>query len=282
MPELPEVETVVREIAPRLTGRTLRDPRLHKTDVLRRVSPRRLLRTLRGNRIAEVSRRAKHYVLLLRSGERVIVQPRMTGSLIVHRGPLTPDQRRYAVFQASIGNGETLVYRDIRRLGTIELLNESEWEAYTARIGPEPLAEDFNLRCFSARLDGTAQAIKKTVMDQRRIAGVGNIYANEALFRARIHPARRSNTLLTEERRRLFRAIRSVLRAALRAQGTTIRDHRTATGERGSYQHRLMVYGRAGLNCVRCRTPLIGTHSIDGRATTFCPRCQPRRRPARR
>jgi formamidopyrimidine-DNA glycosylase len=119
-------------------------------------------------------------------------------------------------------------------------------------------------------------------MDQRRIAGVGNIYANEALFRARIHPARSSDKLLAEERRRLLRAIRSVLRAALRAQGTTIRDHRTGTGEPGSYQHRLLVYGRAGLACVRCRTRLVGTHSIDGRATTFCPRCQPRRRPARR
>ncbi len=281
MPELPEVESLVREIAPKLTGRTLRRPRLHKTDVLRRVSPRRLLQALRGNRIAEVSRRAKHFVLRLETGERVVVQPRMTGSLVVYRAPLRPDQRRYAVLQASIGNGETMVYRDIRRLGTIELLDEAQWHAYTARIGPEPLGEDFDLRCFSARLDGTTQAIKKAIMDQRRIAGVGNIYANEALFRARIHPARRTDTLSARERGRLYRAIRSVLTAALRAHGTTIRDYRTGTGAPGSYQHQLHVYGRAGSPCSHCGARLSGTHSIDGRATTFCRRCQPRGRQAR-
>jgi formamidopyrimidine-DNA glycosylase len=174
-----------------------------------------------------------------------------------------------------------MVYRDIRRLGTIELLDETQWHVYTARIGPEPLGEDFDLRCFSARLDGTTQAIKKAIMDQRRIAGVGNIYANEALFRARIHPARRTDTLSARERGRLHRAIRSVLTAALRAQGTTIRDYRTGAGTPGSYQHRLRVYGRAGSPCSRCGARLSGTHAIDGRATTFCRRCQPRGRQAR-
>ena len=276
MPELPEVETIVRDLAPRLTGSTLRKPRLYKTNVLRRVSKARLIRTLDRNLITGVTRRAKHIVIELETGHRVVVQPRMTGSLVVYGHRLRVDEKRYAVLVTGIGEGRSLVYRDVRRLGTIELLDEKGWLSYTARIGPEPLDEAFDGAAFRACIRGSTQAIKKVIMDQRKIAGVGNIYANEALFRARIDPSLPANRLDRAAAQRLHRAVRQVLRDALAARGTTIRDYRTGTGGRGSFQFALRVYGRAGEPCVRCGTRLAMTHDIDGRQTTFCWRCQGR------
>ncbi len=274
MPELPEVETIVRDLAPRLTGRTLRSPRLFRSDVLHRVSRRKLLVTLSRNRIEEVSRRAKHAVFRLKSGHRLVIQPGMTGRLLVYQRPLTPDERRYVVLDARLGDRTRFVYRDVRRLGTILLLDEPAWRSYTARIGPEPLAAEFDVAALTAQLAGTRQAIKKVVMDQRKLAGVGNIYANEALFRARIDPSRPANRLAPDAVARLHREVRAVLSEAITAQGTTLRDYRTGTGQRGAFQFALHVYGRGGEPCVRCGTTLETTHLIDGRATTFCWRCQ--------
>jgi len=274
VPELPEVETIVQDLAPRLVGRTLKNPQLHKADVLRRVSKRRLLRSLEGQRVQALSRRAKHAVFLLGNGLRMVIQPRMSGTLIVYRGTPSPDERRYAVLEATVGPRTTFVYRDVRRLGTIWLLKEREWDAYTARIGPEPLDSAFDATSFSQRLYGSRQAIKKVLMDQRRIAGIGNIYANEALFRAGVDPSCRTDRLSDDTITRLYQAVRSVLTDALAARGTTFRDYRTGTGQSGSFQHVLQVYGRGGSPCLRCGTVLATTHAIDGRSTTFCWRCQ--------
>lgn len=274
MPELPEVETIVRDLSPRLTGRTLTHPRLHKTDVLRGVGPARLLRVLDRATVRGVARRAKHVVLALESQDRLVIQPRMTGSLLVLDRRLTAGERRYAVLEASIGGGERFVFRDVRRLGTIHLLDERAWDTYTGRIGPEPLEDAFDLAAFRRCLGDSKQAIKKVLMDQRKIAGVGNIYANEALFRARVDPSRPARALDRAAAARLHRAVRQVLREAIRAQGTTVRDYRTGTGRRGRYQFALHVYGRGDEPCTRCRTRLTTTHEIDGRATTFCWRCQ--------
>lgn len=274
MPELPEVETIVRDLAPRLNGRTLRNPRLFKSNGLREVSTRRLLGALRNATVHDVSRRAKHVVFLLDSGLRMVIQPRMTGMLVIGVGKPTAEERRHRVLQAGIGNGARFVYRDVRRLGIIWLLDEPAWLTYTGRIGPEPLDETFDDRQIARRLAGTRVAIKKALMDQRRIAGVGNIYANEALFRAGIDPSRRTDRLGRAALSRLQREIRAVLREAIEAKGTTLRDYRFGTGETGSFQGVLQVYGRGGQPCVSCETTLATTHAIDGRATTFCYRCQ--------
>jgi formamidopyrimidine-DNA glycosylase len=274
VPELPEVETIVRELAPRVRGRTLRNLRLYKTDVLRGVRAPRLLATLRRNPIRELTRRAKHFVFELTSAHRLVIQPRMTGSLLVYDRRLTPTERRYTVLAAGLGDGLRLVYRDVRRLGTVSLLDGRGWAIYTAGIGPEPLTDDFDAGRFARQMQGTRQAIKKALMDQRRLAGVGNIYANEALFRAGIDPSRGANRLTKAELARLYRGVRDVLREAVAAQGTTVRDYRTGTGHPGSYQHVLRVYGRGGEPCVHCGSRLVTTHAIDGRATTFCRRCQ--------
>ena len=274
MPELPEVETIVRELAPRLEGSRIAQVQLRKTDVLRQVTKSRLIKTLTGNTIEQVSRRAKHAVFRLSSEHRMIIQPRMTGSFLVHEKPLTRAQRKYAVLLCTLSDGRVLVYRDVRRLGTLWLLDEEGWIAYTGRIGPEPLEETFTPFVFADRLKGTRTAVKKAIMDQRRVAGVGNIYANEALFDAQLNPAKPTNTLSLEEFARLHAAIVDVLQRALASSGTTLRDYRTGTGEPGRFQFELRVYGRKGKKCVRCGKRLTATHKIDLRATTFCPNCQ--------
>jgi len=274
VPELPEVETIVRQLAPRLEGHRIERAQLRKSDVLRRVSRDRLLKTLRRNSFVEVHRRAKHAVFRLASGHRLVVQPRMTGSLVTSDGPLSPAERRYAVLVCTLENGTRFVYRDVRRLGTVWLLDERGWMRYTARIGPEPLDDTFTPFVLAERLDGTRQAIKKAIMDQRRLAGVGNIYANEALFQAGIDPSKATHRLSLEQLGALHTAIRDVLDRALASNGTTVRDYRTGTGERGRFQFELKVYGRGGEPCVRCGRRLVTTHAIDGRATTLCASCQ--------
>jgi formamidopyrimidine-DNA glycosylase len=274
VPELPEAETIVRDLAPRLAGRTLRRPKILKPDVLRSVSPRRLERALSGARVAGLARRAKHLVLLLTGGNRVVFRLGMTGALLVYDRALSAEQKRYAVLRATLDDGGILVFRDVRRLGGIYLLDEAGWRSYTGRIGWEPLDPGFDLATFRSLLRKSTQAVKKVLMDQRKLAGVGNIYANEALFLAGIDPSRPASRVDPAEAERLLGAVRGVLRAAIENRGTTVRDYRTGTGRMGSHQFALHVYGREGEPCVRCGTPLAGTHAIDGRATTFCWRCQ--------
>jgi formamidopyrimidine-DNA glycosylase len=198
----------------------------------------------------------------------------MTGSLVVHERGLRDDEARYAVLTCALDDRRLFVYRDVRRLGTVWLLDDRGWAAYDARLGPEPLDGAFTAVAFAARLRGTRAAIKKAIMDQRRLVGVGNIYANEALFDARIDPSRSAARLSAEELRRLHGAIQDVLRRAIAASGTTVRDYRTGTGQAGSFQFELKVYDRAGEPCVRCGRRLATTHAIDGRQTTFCYSCQ--------
>jgi formamidopyrimidine-DNA glycosylase len=273
MPELPEVETIVRDIRPALLGRGIRRVSLSHDDVLRGISRRRLVRELTGAHVKDVFRRAKHAVLDL--GERrLVVQPGMTGSLVVHDRPLTRDEKRYAVLRAALDDGRELVYRDVRRLGTLLLLDRTGWERYTAAIGPEPLDAGFTPARLGRALGSSRQAVKKVIMDQRHLAGVGNIYANEALFAAGIDPSKPAVRLSLADHRRLHREIRRILAAAIESNGTTVRDYRTGIGEPGNFQLELLVYGREGEPCRRCGTRLTGTHAIDARISVFCHRCQ--------
>ena len=273
MPELPEVETIVRDLRPALLGRSLKTVSLSHTDVLRGVSRRRLLATLSGARIHDVTRRAKHAVIRL-DASRLVVQPGMTGSLMVYRGPIPPEEARYAVLRAGLDDGGTLVYSDVRRLGTLLLLDEAGWRRYTAGLGPEPLEPRFSAEGLHEALSRTRQAVKKALMDQRLLAGVGNIYANEALFAAGIDPSRRADRIALAEYGVLHSELRRILTAAIASSGTTFRDYRTGTGEPGNFQLELLVYGREGEPCRRCGTRLTGTHTIDARITVFCHRCQ--------
>ncbi len=198
----------------------------------------------------------------------------MTGSLTIADQPLAPGDARYAVLRASLDDGRELVYRDVRRLGTLLLLDDKGWEGYDAALGPEPLDPALTHARFAAILASSKQAIKKVLMDQRKIVGVGNIYANEALFAAGIDPSKPSSRLSTLDSRLLLKHVRRILQAAIDSQGTTFRDYRTGTGEKGTFQLELFVYGREGEKCRVCGTRLAHTHEIDARVTVFCHRCQ--------
>ncbi|MGB7212499.1 MAG: bifunctional DNA-formamidopyrimidine glycosylase/DNA-(apurinic or apyrimidinic site) lyase, partial [Gemmatimonadales bacterium] len=264
MPELPEVETIVRDLRPGLLGRRIESATLSHADILRGVTKRRLLSTLPHRTIRGLSRRAKHAVFDL-GDRRLVVQPGMTGSLMVHTGPLSSAERRYAVLQLELEDGRLLVYRDVRRLGTLLLLDDRAWSAYDSALGPEPLADDFTADVLYRTLQRSRAAVKKVLMDQRHVVGVGNIYANEALFAARIDPSRPAHQLTREDATHLHAEVRRILQAAIASQGTTFRDYRTGTGERGNFQLELMVYGREGEPCRVCGTHLAGTHAIDQR-----------------
>ena len=274
MPELPEVETIVRDLRPRMVGKRITAATLSKTDVLRKVSKPALLKFLRGSRITAITRRAKHAVFHFAGGRRMVIRLGMTGALVVYNRALTPDEVKYSVLLLELTSRSRFVYRDIRRFGAIYLLDQAAWTKYDARLGPEPLDPAFTPEVLGAQLAGSRTAVKKVIMDQAKVVGVGNIYANEALFTARIDPSRPASSLDGREVRALHRAIVAILERAIKAEGTTFRDYRTGTGQPGSYQLRLNVYGRGGEPCRRCGHRLVTTHSIDARATTMCPWCQ--------
>ena len=273
MPELPEVETIVRDIRPQILGRKFLSAALTHDDVLRGVSRRRLLKELAGKRVTGMFRRAKHAVIEL-GEQKLVIQPGMTGALLVYpKRPVGADAR-YNVLTIRMDDRRYLVYEDVRRLGTILLLSPRQWQQYDAGIGPEPLDPAYQAPAFATGLKRSRQAIKKVLMDQKYIAGVGNIYANEALFAARIDPSKPASKISDDSYGLLLVELRRILETAVAAQGTTIRDYRTGTGESGNFQLELLVYGREHQPCRRCGTRLVGTHDIDARITVFCYRCQ--------
>jgi formamidopyrimidine-DNA glycosylase len=202
------------------------------------------------------------------------VQPRFTGALLLDEGSLPAAERRYSTVRLLLEDGRVLHYRDIRRLGTVALMAPERFARYSGLLGAEPLDPAFTAEHLSGLLRASRQAVKKLLMDQRHVVGVGNIYANEALWRARVDPSRQACSLGAREAAAIHGALVGVLRESIAARGTSFRDYRDATGARGGFAERLNVYGRAGEACPRCGARLVGTHAIDGRMTVLCPRCQ--------
>ena len=255
MPELPEVETIVQALRPRVEGRTLLslevlDPRLSPGRLPRLPAP-----------VTRLGRRGK-YILFELPSEVVVVHLRMSGRLLWAEEP--PPGRLRAALSFEAG---AVYLVDRRRLATLEVVDE-----FRKELGPEPFGD---LGWLSQALKGSRMPIKSWLMDQRKIAGIGNIYASEILFRAGIDPRRPAGSLSPREARRLAEVIPRVLRAAIAGKGTTLSDaeYRLPTGEPGGFQLELAVYGRAGAPCPRCGTP-IQRLKIAGRSTYFCPRCQ--------
>ena len=274
MPELPETETIARDLNGIVRGATVTGVKVRRPNVLRRVGPAGLAKRLTGSRLERVWRRAKHIIFELSSGDRLIVQPRFTGVLFVTTGYPADAKEQYITVSVEFADRRWLHYADVRRLGTVTLLTAEQFAAFISRLGVEPLEDGFTSDRLAAVLRGSRQAIKKVVMDQARIAGVGNIYAAEALWRARIDPSRSASSIKADEITRLRKAIVQVLTKAVEGRGTSIRDYRDANGAEGDYAPRLKAYGRESLPCPRCRTRLVGTMAIDGRSTVFCWRCQ--------
>ena len=262
------METIRAQLAPRLEGRTLSrveilDPRLTRPFDLFEVAEE-----LEGDRVATVERRGKYLLVRLESDLTLLVHLRMTGSF-----GFAPTSHERAVLE--LDDGSRLVYRDVRRFGTWLVLDAEDAESYLAtKNGPEPLGSRFTAAWLAARLAQRRAALKAVLLDQRVVAGLGNIYADEALWRARLSPLRPANGLTPEEMRRLHRAIRAALRKGIERQGSTLRDYAAPDGSSGVMQEEFRVYGREGEPCSRCRTP-IAKARVGGRGTWFCPRCQP-------
>ncbi len=274
IPELPETETIARDLDRAIVGNRITGVAVPHPDVLRDVDARGLRRRVTGATIVRAWRRAKLVVLDLSTGDRLAVQPRFTGALLIDDGALDEGARRYIAVAFTLDDGRRLLYRDVRRLGTVALMTPARFDAYSGRLGVEPLDSAFTPAHLSALLSRSRQAVKRVLMDQRHIAGVGNIYANEALWRAGLDPSREARRIAPDEAARLRDALVAVLDEAVAARGTSFRDYRDASGARGAFAARLDAYGRAGRPCTRCGARLVGTHAIDGRATVFCAHCQ--------
>lgn len=284
MPELPEVETMRRGLEESLRGARVTSVRLHHRDILLDGgSPDRFAAGLSGRRIDAIRRRGKNLLFRLSNGDRAVLQTqvRMTGRFAVAEAG-DPDGRRlrreigytHVAAEFALADGRTLLYDDVRRLGGFRLQSADEWARREARLGSEPLADGYRAADLAADLGDGRAPVKNALLDQRRIAGVGNIYASEALFRARVDPRRPCGELTGEEHGRLHRALRAVLREALAAEGTSLRDFKAVNGRSGEFQERLRVYGREGIPCGRCGTPILRIVQA-GRSTFFCPSCQP-------
>lgn len=274
MPELPETETIARDLNASVAGQRIVGVTVTKPDVLRELGKAAFARRLAGSRLIRSWRRAKLVVSDLDTGYHIVVQPRFTGALIVETPALDKSLLAYSTLRMALEDGRALHYCDVRRLGTVTLMNAGRFAEYSAALGKEPLDPDFTPEQLSGVLRGSSQPVKKVLMDQRRVGGIGNIYANEALWRAGIDPSRGARSIDTDEARALHGAIVSVLTESIALRGTTFRDYRDSRGERGSFASKLQAYGREGQPCMRCGATLIGTHAVDGRATVFCARCQ--------
>ena len=268
MPELPEVETIRRDLVPRIVGRRLLGVTLKWPKMVLNPSPEAFSRRLVGQCIEELDRRGKYLIVRLASGEALILHFRMSGSLLLApQGELDPYCR--AVF--SLDDGVRLCFRDPRKLGKMWLVEDEN--AVVGGLGPEPLGPDFTPGALAQRLDRHSAPIKALLCDQSLLAGVGNMYADEALFAAGIHPLREAKSLSAEETTRLHNVLRRVLNEAIDSHGASISDYWRPDGEEGTAQFVFKVAHLGGKPCPVCATP-IERIPIRGRGSYFCPNCQ--------
>jgi formamidopyrimidine-DNA glycosylase len=280
VPELPEVETIRLQLAPHLEGQ-----RLERLEVLdprwcEPAAPEEVAAAVGGRRIERLSRQGKYFDLELEDDVYVVMHLRMTGNLLLTPESEDPPGRPYVRARFVLGSGERVLFVDVRRFGTgLILLGADARDAYfDARLGVEPLGPDFTAEALRALARGRRAPVKAFLLTQERIAGVGNIYADEALFRARIHPLRPVGTLRRPQLEALRGAVVESLEAGIDARGATIDDFRNADGARGSFQDRFLVHRREGEPCPRCGGP-IRKFRAAGRGTYACERCQRRPRP---
>lgn len=274
MPELPEAETIVRGLRKTIVGERIVRAEVIRPDVLR-VSRRAFTPGLRGRTVVAVDRRAKNVLIRLDERRLVAVNLGMTGRLLpFERPPRGRHRPTHPAVRFRFASGGVLVFDDTRRFGTVESLTEDAWAERSERFGPEPLSPNYRADDLILALSGSRAPIRSWLLDQRRIAGVGNIYAAEALHLAGLHPQTPARDIEATAAEKLHDAIREVLGEAIDAGGTTIRDYRNASGELGEYARRLHVYGRDGEACPACGTT-VERIVFANRSAFFCPRCQP-------
>ncbi|GGF65996.1 formamidopyrimidine-DNA glycosylase [Terasakiella brassicae] len=274
LPELPEVETVRLGLLPALEGRTINDVVVRRRD-LRTPVPENFEDRVRNQKVLGLSQRSKYILILLESGETIIIHLGMSGRIRIEEGnPCEPDKHDHIEFITD--SRHCIRFGDPRRFGFVDLIQAGQVDLYPslAKLGPEPLDAAFEGDVLYDRLKGRQTTMKAVLMDQRIIAGLGNIYVNEALFRAGITPQKKAGSLSRAQAEKLVKVIKDVLQEAICAGGSSLKDHRQTDGELGYFQHSFQVYGREGETCLNCQSEIIQRMVQQGRSTFYCSRCQ--------
>ena len=271
MPELPEVEYVARQLRAELLGQRIVRTIVYWQGSVAGMDPDAFAHALAGLRIDGIERRAKYLLIALSGGQVLVVHRGMSGNLLLGK---LPQDALYVRVAFELEDGRYLLYSDPRKFGRLQLTTAENLPNLFARLGPEPLDVSFSPDVLAARLSGTRRPIKAALLDQAVVAGLGNIYADEALFQAKIHPLRAASELGPAEIQALVGAIQAVLNSGIEHGGTTIGRHRDVYNESGTNLEHIVVYRRTGEPCLRCGSP-IQRITIGGRSTHFCPTCQP-------
>jgi len=267
LPELPEVETIKNELSAHIIGRRFTDIIVSDTKPVKQPSVEEFRRKLKGQSINDLERRGKYLIFRLSGGSVLVIHLKMTGALLLN--PKQPDGYARVIFQ--LDNNNRLVFIDRRRLGALWLL-ENELTV-TGKLGPEPLAPEFTVAILAKRLHKRQAPIKAVFLDQAFIAGIGNMYADEALFAAKIHPLRKANSLSPQEIRNLHQAIVDVLRSAIYSKGASVDTYKRPDGQLGTAHDNFRVAHRGGKPCPVCGTS-IQRLAVRNRGSYFCPSCQ--------
>ncbi|MCX6013131.1 MAG: bifunctional DNA-formamidopyrimidine glycosylase/DNA-(apurinic or apyrimidinic site) lyase [Chloroflexi bacterium] len=269
MPELPEVETIKNDLLPFITGRRFTMVEIFWNKAVHNQTPEEFTKELQGQRIKQVNRRGKYLIFQL-SKTVLIIHLRMSGSLLLRPNTSPPDRFTTAIFY--LDNNTQLRFCDTRKLGKLYLVADEN--SVIGKLGPEPLDKDFTVKALTKRLSARSSPIKAVLIDQTVIAGIGNMYADEILFAAGIHPMRKANSLSVKTLRRLHKSIKDILAAAISCRGASVRDYKDASGKPGTAQLTFKVAHRLKEMCNTCGTPLKRI-VISSRGTYFCPGCQP-------
>jgi formamidopyrimidine-DNA glycosylase len=274
MPELPEVETVVRTLNKLVAGKTIEHVQVLLPRIIQRpAEPEQFSDALMGQTISRIERRGK-FIRFLLSDLTLVSHLRMEGRYGLYKPGEPVEKHTHVIF--TFTDGMELRYRDVRQFGTMHIFNQGdEWNSPPLhKLGLEPLAPDFTLDLFAKRISRKSTKLKPLLLGQETIAGLGNIYVDETLYRARLHPERPANSLNPQELALLHQAIIDVLQEAVDAGGSSIKSYVNGQGEMGMFQQQLLAYGRKGLPCIRCGDPLEKIR-LGGRGTHYCPACQP-------
>jgi formamidopyrimidine-DNA glycosylase len=271
MPELPEVQTVVDSLKPYVLDKEIIEVEVLNEKLIANEDKKTLTEVVAGSKIEEVTRRGKYIVIKLSNGYYLVTHLRMTGRFSYLEDKEELDKYDYIIF--SFQEGDELRLGSKRKFTRLYLVTELEDAGGLGKLGPEPLSSQFTLAKFKELIAPRRGNIKLLLLNQKFLAGVGNIYADEILFRARVHPQRKADTLTEPEIEALYHEIREVLKEGIKFRGTTKWDYEDASGEGGSYQNQLQIYDRAGEECFKCETE-VEKIKVGGRATYFCPQCQ--------
>lgn len=272
MPELPEVETVKRTLEPLVVGDRIVCVQVNYAGIIKYPDTREFIEGIKNRVIEAITRRGKYLLFSLSEGLELIIHLRMTGRLTVNNREDILDKHTHLVF--ALTSGKELRFTDVRKFGLVYLVQKGRWDMIhgLVTLGPEPLTTDFTIDVLTDKLHGKKTKLKSFLLDQTQIAGIGNIYADEIMFAAGLHPERKTGDLKVEEIANLYNAIRSRLQEGIKHRGTSIRDYVDGKGEKGGFQEMLKVYGRGGEKC-SCGLRLISIVSA-GRTTVYCPGCQ--------